>query len=66
MEKKIEIVCKKDGTFTIEAFGFEGNSCEQATAPYEEALGGETIEKTRKPEYFNVNAANQTTKVNGG
>lgn len=66
MGKQIEIICKKDGTFTLEAFGFEGNSCEQATAPYEEALGGETIEKTRKPEYFNVNASNHTTKLNGG
>ncbi|MGV2886142.1 DUF2997 domain-containing protein [Paenibacillus taichungensis] len=66
MEKKIEITIKPDGTFSIEAFGFEGNTCEKATAPYEEALGGETIVKNRKPEYFNVNAASQSTKVNGG
>lgn len=65
-EKRIEFHIKTDGTFTIEAFGFEGNSCEQATAPYEEALGGETVEKKRKPEFFKVNATNQSTKVNGG
>lgn len=66
MEKRIEIICKTDGTFSIEAFGFEGNTCEKETAPYEEVLGGETMEKKRKPEYFNVNATKQSTRVHGG
>ncbi|RRJ54809.1 DUF2997 domain-containing protein [Paenibacillus oralis] len=64
-EKSIVITCKTDGTFSIEAFGFDGNTCEKATAPYEEALGGETIDKKRKAEYFNVDTSIQSTKVNG-
>lgn len=66
MNKRIEIVCKTDGTFTVEAFGFEGNTCEEATAKYEKVLGGETIKEQRKPEYYHVNQTNQTTKVQGG
>lgn len=64
-EKRIEIICKTDGTFTIEAFGFEGSTCEAATAAYEKELGGETIDKKRKKEYFNVSVSSPSIKVNG-
>ena len=67
MEKRIEIVCKTDGTYEIEAFGFNGNGCEQATREFEKALGNEDIKRNRKPEYFNVNnTTHQSNKVHGG
>lgn len=65
MDKRIEIMCKTDGTFTIEAFGYEGNQCEQATAPYETALAGETVNKLCKPEYYYINTTSSSIKVNG-
>ncbi|HIW31683.1 MAG TPA: DUF2997 domain-containing protein [Candidatus Paenibacillus intestinavium] len=67
MEKRIEILCKSDGTFEIEAFGFEGNGCEQATREFEEILSNDEIQRKRKQEYFNVNTTtHQSTNVKGG
>jgi hypothetical protein len=66
-KKRIEITCKTDGTFEIEAFGFEGNSCEQATRDFEKALGNKDIRRKRKSEYFNVSiTTQQTNHVRGG
>jgi Protein of unknown function (DUF2997) len=42
MDEKIIITVNTDGTTKIEAEGFEGSSCDGATAPYEEALGRNT------------------------
>lgn len=39
MSKRIEIVFDEEGNPTIEAFGFTGGECKQATAPFEEAAG---------------------------
>lgn len=67
MDKKIEIVCKTDGTYEIEALGFNGNGCEEATREFEKALGNEDLKRNRKVEYYNVNATTQqTNRVNGG
>jgi hypothetical protein len=49
--KKIQIDIKNDGTIDIEAFGYNGVGCTEATKVFEEALGGD-IERTRKPEYY--------------
>jgi hypothetical protein len=37
--KRIEIVVDAEGNPTIEAFGYTGGECKQATAPFEEAAG---------------------------
>lgn len=49
-QKQIVITVDKNGGFSIEAQGFQGNSCEQATASLENALG-KVDKKEYKPEY---------------
>lgn len=39
MAKKVEITFGKDGSVAIEAFGFKGDSCEEATAFLDELFG---------------------------
>jgi hypothetical protein len=51
MDEKIIVTVNKDGTTKIEAEGFEGSSCDGATAPYEDALGS-VVERDEKPEYY--------------
>lgn len=50
MNRSIEILIAPDGTLTIDAVGFKGTDCDQATKFLEQALGL-TAEKQRKPEY---------------
>ena len=54
--KQIEIEVSETGEVKIEAVGFKGNSCEQATKAFEKALGV-VRDKKKKPEYYQ----NQTT-----
>jgi len=57
MNKTIEIIIQPTGELKIDAVGFTGPDCEQATAFLEEALG--TIQdRRRKPEYH----ARRTTR----
>ena len=50
MRKEIVITFNSDGTSSVEAVGFQGRGCKEATLPFERALGvaGET---KLKPEY---------------
>ena len=50
MKPTIEVVVSPQGDIVIEAVGFKGTDCEQATRFLEEALGVLT-NKSRKPEY---------------
>ena len=50
MNRSIEILIAPDGTLTIDAVGFKGADCDQATKFLEVALGL-TARKQRKPEY---------------
>ncbi len=47
----IEVTIGPDGSVKIDAVGFSGQTCEQATAFLEQALGPVTG-KRRKPEYY--------------
>ncbi len=58
MNRSIEILIAPDGTLMIDAIGFKGADCDQATKFLEQALGL-TAEKRRKPEYHQ-----RTTAVN--
>ncbi len=49
--KSIEVIVQPDGTLQIDAAGFQGADCEQATRFLEEALGAQAG-KQRKPEYY--------------
>jgi hypothetical protein len=50
MNRSIEILIAPDGTLTIDAVGFKGADCDQATKFLEVALGL-TAGRQRKPEY---------------
>jgi hypothetical protein len=49
MNRSIEVLIAPDGTLTIDALGFKGADCDQATKFLEQALGL-TAGKQRKPE----------------
>jgi hypothetical protein len=50
MNRSIEILIAPDGSLTIDAIGFKGADCDQATKFLEVALGL-PAGKQRKPEY---------------
>lgn len=54
--KSIEITCKADGTIQVEAIGFKGKGCQQATADFEKALGQVTSDN-KKPEFHQKQTA---------
>jgi hypothetical protein len=49
--RSIELTFKTDGTTKIEAIGFQGKGCQQATADFEKALGSVTDDR-KKPEFY--------------
>lgn len=51
MEQKIVVDISPDGEVRIEAQGFVGCGCTEATRLLEQALGGR-VERTLKPEYY--------------
>ena len=50
MKRTIEIIIGPTGELQIDAVGFKGPDCEQATKFLEEALGA-VAQKRKKPEY---------------
>ena len=51
MNKYINIEVDSKGGVNIDAVGYKGSSCEEATKAIEQALGG-SAKKKRKPEYL--------------
>jgi len=51
MLKEIEVVVNPDGSVSIEALGFEGKACEDATRELEKVLG-QTTSEHKKREYY--------------
>jgi hypothetical protein len=60
--KIIEIIISPTGQLTINAAGFQGADCEQATAFLEQALG-EAGQRQRKPEWYRRVERQQKQKV---
>ena len=60
--KTIEILISPAGQLTINAAGFTGADCEQATAFLEEALG-KLAAKQRKPEFHQRHQRTPQQKV---
>ncbi len=56
---KIEITIALGGEAKIDAVGFTGSACDQATEPYERALGGKA-KKTLKPEHSQAERERRT------
>jgi len=64
MNRSIEILILPDGSITIDAVGFKGADCEQATEFLEAALGV-VNERTKKPEYHQTCTAKHQQRVGG-
>jgi hypothetical protein len=62
MNRCIEILVAPDGTLTIDAIGFTGADCDQATKFLEQALGL-TAGKQHKPEYHQSRTAKRQQQV---
>jgi hypothetical protein len=62
MNRSIEILIAPDGTLTIDAIGFKGADCDQATKFLEQALGL-TAEKQRKPEFHQSRTAKRQQRL---
>lgn len=52
MSKELAVTISPAGNVTIEALGFQGVGCAEASAELELVLGGGTAKKTAKPEMF--------------
>ena len=50
-QKQIKVTVSPSGVVTMDAMGFRGNQCEEATKHIEVMLGDVTS-KERKPEFF--------------
>jgi len=62
MSRSIEIIIAPDGALTIDAVGFKGADCDQATKFLEQALGATSV-KQRKPEYHQSARRNNQQKL---
>ena len=59
MDKRIEILVKPDGKVKIEAIGYSGPACEEATKMIEDALGV-VEDREHKPEYWQSTTRTET------
>lgn len=50
MNKTVEITIRKDGSITVDAKGFQGQSCEEATAFIDQLFQKQSVDY--KPSYF--------------
>lgn len=62
MARTIEVIVHTDGSLKIDAVGFQGADCENATAFLEQELGM-VAGRQRKPEYHAQTRVNQRQKV---
>lgn len=60
--KRVEVVIDADGNSKVEAFGFSGSGCLDATKAIEDALGGVT-EDVKKPEFRHGAGVSQKQKA---
>ena len=56
--KKIHVIINPDGTVELSAEGYKGKSCAEATAFLENALGLDTTNRKKTPDWF----ASETVK----
>jgi hypothetical protein len=64
MNRTIEIVIATTGEIQIDAVGFKGPDCEQATRFLEEALGV-VRQKVKKPEYHRFSTTRNQQSLGG-
>lgn len=63
MAREIVITVEPSGSTGVEAFGFEGKGCTEATKQIEEALGA-VNRRTHKKEFYQKKARNVETNDN--
>lgn len=66
MQKRIVVNILPDGTTSVDAQGFQGKGCQEATEQVAIALGGPSRDKSddkRKPEYFGANVGKSTGTI---
>ena len=51
-EEQIIITFLEDGSVQMEVKGVKGPRCQELTRPLEEVLGGQVVEQTKKPEFY--------------
>lgn len=52
--KRITVTIDPRGRSTVEAHGYDGCGCTEATKPIEQALGGDgAVRRDYKPEFYN-------------
>lgn len=61
-KRSIEVTVQPSGEITIDAVGFKGADCEQATRYLEEALGV-VGNKQKKPEYHQKRTSTQQQRL---
>jgi hypothetical protein len=62
MKRTIEITVSTTGDISIDALGFKGSGCEQATKFLEDALGI-AAKKLKKPEFLQQNVSHRQQKL---
>lgn len=65
MPQIVKINISPTGDVKIDAEGFKGRSCEEATKSIELVLGGGEAKKSKKPEYYEP-ATSGNTHINRG
>ena len=55
-DQRIELIFTDEGEVEIEAQGFKGKGCAEASKFLEEALGAETLEEKKKAEWWLENS----------
>ena len=65
MKQVVEIVVKKDGSFTFEAKeGFQGANCREQTKELELVLGGEQVKTENTKDYYKDDPMNSNINLN--
>lgn len=65
MKPRILVRVAPDGALSVEAEGFQGKGCEDATRPFEQALGVK-VQRTLKPEHRQTVIKRQSQSLGNG
>lgn len=61
--KRIEIIIDNEGETQVEAHGYKGGKCMQATAPLTKALIGTPTTHVKKPEFYQGDHTQQVREL---
>jgi len=57
--RKIQVTIGNDGDVSVEALGYKGGKCVEATKPLRDALLGPDVQSEKKPEFYQSDATVQ-------